>query len=58
MEKTDIVMRSKELLELVGLGQEYHRIKGFSRGMKKRFGIVQALLNRLKLLICDETTLF
>lgn len=25
-----IVTRSKELLELVGLGQEYHRIKGFS----------------------------
>lgn len=27
MDKTDIVTRSKELLELVGLGQEYHRIK-------------------------------
>lgn len=25
MDKTDIVTRSKELLELVGLGQEYHR---------------------------------
>jgi ABC-2 type transport system ATP-binding protein len=56
MKKSERISRSNELLALVGLKDEKHRIKGYSRGMKQRLGIAQALLNRPELLICDEPT--
>jgi len=56
MKKVEIKNRTEEMLALVGLEGERHRIKGYSRGMKQRLGIAQALFNRPKLLICDEPT--
>ena len=56
MGKNDIEKRSDELLTLVGLSKENHRIRGFSRGMKQRLGIGMAILTDPQFLILDEPT--
>ena len=56
MQKADMLERTDKLLSLVGLSDEKHRVSGYSRGMKQRLGIAQALLARPALLICDEPT--
>jgi ABC-2 type transport system ATP-binding protein len=44
------------LLELAGLADVRQRIGGYSRGMKQRLGIAQALINAPELLLLDEPT--
>ena len=46
----------KELLALVGLKGIKRRIKTYSRGMKQRLGIAQALVGSPRLILCDEPT--
>ena len=56
MSRKEIDIRSEELLELVGLKNEKSHIKGFSRGMKQRLGVAQAIYCKPKLVIFDEPT--
>lgn len=49
--------RSEQLLEMVGLGDVRSRTVGeFSKGMQRRLGLAQALINDPDLVILDEPT--
>ena len=48
--------RISALLDMAGLASVGTRVGGFSRGMKQRLGIAQALINAPSLLMLDEPT--
>lgn len=50
----ELKKRIPELLDLTGLSKSDRRIGGFSRGMRQRLGLAQALINRPQILLLDE----
>jgi len=53
----DRQQRSEQLLEMVGLDKARRRLVGeFSKGMQRRIGLAQALINDPDLVILDEPT--
>ena len=54
---SDRKVRTEQLLEMVGLSQVRRRTVGeFSKGMQRRIGLAQALINDPDLVILDEPT--
>jgi ABC-2 type transport system ATP-binding protein len=56
LDAATIQSRTDSLLEMAGLASVTTRVGGFSRGMKQRLGIAQALINAPSLLMLDEPT--
>ena len=57
LSKDDRENRTKQLLDMVGLGKTQNRAIGeFSKGMQRRIGLAQALINDPDLIILDEPT--
>jgi ABC-2 type transport system ATP-binding protein len=53
---TTLTRRTESLLDLAGLSDVRQKVGGYSRGMKQRLGIAQALIGAPDLLVLDEPT--
>lgn len=56
IDRTTLDERIPVLLDLAGLAGVKARVGGYSRGMKQRLGLAQALVNAPRLLMLDEPT--
>ena len=57
LSKAERESRTEQLLDMVGLGKTQNRAIGeFSKGMQRRIGLAQALINDPDLVILDEPT--
>jgi ABC-2 type transport system ATP-binding protein len=57
MSAADRIRRSNELIEMVGLTRARRRqLKEYSKGMTRRIGLAQALINDPELVLLDEPT--
>ena len=56
IEPTTLRQRAESLLQMAGLSEVKSKVGGFSRGMKQRLGIAQALINAPSVLLLDEPT--
>ena len=57
LDKQELKLRQEQLLEMVGLtGTQMRTVGEFSKGMQRRIGLAQALINDPDLVILDEPT--